>query len=50
VAIRLNMLDVNIWSKIHPTDANFHVIARGVIPDTSLIFKRRPATDAIAYE
>jgi len=48
VAIRLNMLDVNIWSKIHPADANFHVIARGVIPDTSLIFKRRPATDAIA--
>ncbi len=27
----------------------FRVIARGVIPDTSLIFKRRPATDAIAY-
>ena len=27
----------------------FQVIARGVIPDTSLIFKRRPATDALAY-
>ncbi len=25
------------------------MIARGVIPDTSLIFKRRPATDDIAY-
>ncbi|CAF4041164.1 unnamed protein product [Adineta steineri] len=47
-AIRLNMLDVNIWSKINEHDTQFRVIARGVIPDTSLIFKRRPATDALA--
>ncbi|CAF1260195.1 unnamed protein product [Adineta steineri] len=48
LAIRLNMLDVNIWSKINEHDTQFRVIARGVIPDTSLIFKRRPATDALA--
>lgn len=31
------------------TASRFRVIARGVIPDTSLMFRRRPATDAIAY-
>ncbi|CAF2933999.1 unnamed protein product [Rotaria sp. Silwood2] len=48
LAIHLNMLDVNIWSKVNENDAEFRIIARGVIPDTGLIFKRRPATDAIA--
>ena len=31
------------------TASRFRVIARGVIPDTNLMFRRRPATDAIAY-
>ncbi|CAF1542330.1 unnamed protein product [Adineta steineri] len=48
LAIRLNILNVNIWSKINEHDTQFQVIARGVIPDTSLIFKRRPANNALA--
>ncbi|CAF1245225.1 unnamed protein product [Adineta ricciae] len=48
LAIRLKMLDVSIWSKVQENDTQFRVIARGVIPDTSLMFRRRPATDAIA--
>ena len=42
------MLDVNVWSKLHENDSQFRIIARATVPDTSLIFKRRPATDAIA--
>ncbi|CAF1265249.1 unnamed protein product [Rotaria sordida] len=48
LAIRLNMLDVNAWSKINEDDAQFRAIARAVIPDTGLVFKRRPASSAIA--
>ncbi|CAF5043765.1 unnamed protein product, partial [Rotaria sp. Silwood1] len=48
LAVHLNMLDVNIWSKVNENDAEFRVIARAVIPDTGVIFKQRPATDAIA--
>ncbi|CAF0751812.1 unnamed protein product [Rotaria sordida] len=48
LGIHLNMLDVNIRSKVNANDAEFRIIARAVIPDTGVIFKRRPATDAIA--
>ncbi|CAF2796909.1 unnamed protein product [Rotaria sp. Silwood2] len=48
LAIQLNLLDVNVWSKINENDAQFRVIARAAIPDTNLVFKRRPATSAIA--
>ncbi|UJR35157.1 hypothetical protein I4U23_027926 [Adineta vaga] len=48
LAIHLNMLDVNVWSKIYENETQFRIIARGVIPDTNLTFRRRPATDAIA--
>ncbi|CAF1212266.1 unnamed protein product [Rotaria magnacalcarata] len=48
LAIRLNLLDVNVWSKLDKNDTQFRIIARAVIPDTGLVFKRRPATTAIA--
>ncbi|CAF4513265.1 unnamed protein product [Rotaria sp. Silwood2] len=48
LAIQLKLLDVNVWSKINENDAQFRVIARAAIPDTGLIFKRRPAKSAIA--
>ncbi|CAF0895845.1 unnamed protein product [Rotaria sp. Silwood1] len=48
LAIQLKLLDVNVWSKINENDAQFRIIARAAIPDTSLVFKRRPATSAIA--
>ncbi|CAF1279009.1 unnamed protein product [Rotaria magnacalcarata] len=47
--IRLNMLDINLWSKMNENDAQLRVIVRAVIPDTSLVFKRRLATDAIVF-
>ncbi|CAF3667368.1 unnamed protein product [Rotaria sp. Silwood1] len=48
LAIQLNLLEVNVWSKVTQDDAQFRVIARASIPDTSLQFKRRPATSAMA--
>ncbi|CAF4190264.1 unnamed protein product [Rotaria sp. Silwood2] len=48
LAIQLNLLEVNIWSKVNQNDAQFRVIARASIPDTSLQFKRRPVTSAMA--
>ncbi|CAF4508473.1 unnamed protein product, partial [Rotaria socialis] len=47
--IRLNMLDINFWSKMDENDAQLRIIARAVVPDTSLEFKRRPATDALVF-
>ncbi|CAF3586652.1 unnamed protein product [Adineta steineri] len=46
--IHLKMLDVNVWAKMNENDSQFKVIARATIPDTGLIFRRRPATEAIA--
>ncbi|CAF0945953.1 unnamed protein product [Adineta ricciae] len=48
LAIRLKMLDVNVWSKINDNDTQFQIITRATIPDTGLAFRRRPATNAIA--
>ncbi|UJR10669.1 hypothetical protein I4U23_014864 [Adineta vaga] len=48
LAIRLKMLDVNVWSKTNENDTDFKIITRATIPDTGLVFRRRPATNAIA--
>ncbi|CAF1411921.1 unnamed protein product [Rotaria sordida] len=48
LGIQLNLLEVNVWSKINENDAQFRVIARASIPDTNLQFKRRPVRSAMA--
>ena len=48
LGIRLNLLDVNVWAKLDENEAQYRIIARASIPDTNVLFRRRPATDAIA--
>ena len=40
---------IYIELSLHIVISRFRVIARAAIPDTGLVFKRRPATQAIAY-
>ena len=48
LGIQLRLLDVNVWSKLNDNDVQYRIVARASIPDTSLLFRRRPATEAIA--
>ncbi|CAF4868296.1 unnamed protein product, partial [Rotaria socialis] len=41
------MLDFNIWSKIDDNDEASRVITRAALPNTEVVFKRRPATSSI---
>ncbi|CAF4497379.1 unnamed protein product [Rotaria socialis] len=47
LAVRLVMLDFNIWSKIDDNDEASRVITRAALPNTEVVFKRRPATSSI---
>ncbi|CAF1256037.1 unnamed protein product [Rotaria sordida] len=49
LSIRLIMLDLNIWSKINENDQQFRVISRAALPDTEIIFKRRPTTSSALF-
>ncbi|CAF4608864.1 unnamed protein product [Rotaria sp. Silwood1] len=49
LSIRLIMLDLNIWSKVNENDQEFRVISRAAVPDTEIIFKRRPATSSALF-
>ncbi|CAF4278394.1 unnamed protein product [Rotaria sp. Silwood2] len=42
LSIRLNMLEINVWSNINENDSQFKVITSAAVPDVGLIFKRRP--------
>ena len=48
LGIQLRLLDVNVWSKLNDNDVQYRIVARASIPDTSLLFRRRPATEAMA--
>lgn len=48
LGIQLRLLDVNVWSKLNENDVQYRIVARASIPDTSLLFRRRPATEAMA--
>ncbi|CAF3740023.1 unnamed protein product, partial [Rotaria sordida] len=49
LSVRLNMLELNVWSNINENDTQFKVIACAAIPDAGLIFKRRPAKPAFLF-
>ncbi|CAF1170061.1 unnamed protein product [Rotaria sordida] len=42
LSIRLNMLEINVWSNIKENDTHLKIIACAVVPNVGLIFKRRP--------
>ncbi|CAF4025677.1 unnamed protein product, partial [Rotaria magnacalcarata] len=49
LAVRLVMLDFNIWSKIDDSDETSRVITCAALHNTEIAFKRRPATSSILF-
>ncbi|CAF4187784.1 unnamed protein product, partial [Rotaria sp. Silwood2] len=49
LSIRLTMLNLNIRSKINENDQEFRLISHAALPDTQIIFKRRPATSSALF-
>ncbi|CAF1065734.1 unnamed protein product [Adineta steineri] len=49
ISLRLNLIEINVWSSIHVDDSHFKVIARASVPNTELTFQRRPAKDDILF-
>ncbi|CAF4045257.1 unnamed protein product, partial [Adineta steineri] len=47
ISLRLNLIEINVWSSVHVDDSHFKVIARASVPNTELTFQRRPAKDDI---